>query len=195
MSTVSLLAEALILYALLRILKVLYDEHTCALRKVSGPPSQHWLRGNRTQVVDNLDGREGIWTKEYGHTVRLNGVLGFSMLYTTDTKALQHVLTNSYICQKSEASRWHLGRLVGPGVLVVEGDEHKKQRKVMNPAFGPVHLRALTELFVETSKQLRDVWTSKAVENGGTAKIDVIPYLGTAALDIIGKAGTSTSTL
>ena len=36
-------------------------------------------------------------------------------LYTTDTKALNHVLMNSYIYQKPEAARYNLGRIVGPG--------------------------------------------------------------------------------
>ncbi|KAK6966779.1 cytochrome P450 [Favolaschia claudopus] len=179
------IAAALGLYALYRVLKAYYIEYTSALRNVPGPESEHWLRGNRTELLKNLDGKEGLWTKQYGHTVRLNGVLGTSMLYTTDTKAIQHVLANHYVYQKSEAGRWLLSRMVGPGVLVVEEDQHKTQ----NPAFGPVHLRALTELFVEKSKQLRDVWTNKALESGGQARLNVIPEFGTAALDIIGKAG------
>lgn len=66
-------------------------------------------------------------------------------LYTTDTKALNHILVNSYIYQKPEATRYHLTRTVGPGthvtstpsaychltlgvgVLVVEEDKHRQQ--------------------------------------------------------------------
>lgn len=66
-------------------------------------------------------------------------------LYTTDTKALNHVLMNSYIYQKPEAARYNLSRVVGPGgyitlissfyglilvnagVLVVEEDKHRQQ--------------------------------------------------------------------
>ncbi|KAK7016080.1 cytochrome P450 [Favolaschia claudopus] len=191
LSFLAAVVAAVTLYVLFRLFKVYYAELTCALRRCPGPRNEHWLIGNRTQFFNNLDGKEGIWTKEYGRVVRVNGVLRFSMLYTTDTKAIQHVLSNNYIYQKSESGRWLLSRLGGPGVLVVEEDEHKslKQRKIMNPAFGPVHLRALTELFIEKSKQLRDVWAAKAVENGGVANINVIPEFSTAALDIIGKAG------
>lgn len=38
-------------------------------------------------------------------------------LYTTDTKALNHILMNSYIYQKPGAARYNLSRIVGPGVL------------------------------------------------------------------------------
>lgn len=67
-------------------------------------------------------------------------------LYTTDTKALNHVLMNSYIYQKPAVARYNLGRVVGSGayipssfpsfchlifvhagVLVVEGDKHRQQ--------------------------------------------------------------------
>lgn len=48
-------------------------------------------------------------------------------LYTTDTKALNHILMNSYTYQKPESARFGLSRIVGPGVLVVEGEKHKQQ--------------------------------------------------------------------
>lgn len=48
-------------------------------------------------------------------------------LYTTDTKALNHVLMNDYLYQKPEGARYSLSRILGSGVLVVEGDKHKQQ--------------------------------------------------------------------
>ena len=50
-----------------------------------------------------------------------------SRLYTMDTKALNHILMNTAVYEKPEASRWSLSRIVGPGLLVVEGDKHKQQ--------------------------------------------------------------------
>jgi len=48
-------------------------------------------------------------------------------LYTVDTKAINHVLMNSYIYQRSEFDRYGISRIVGHGVLVVEGEKHKQQ--------------------------------------------------------------------
>ena len=48
-------------------------------------------------------------------------------LYTVDTKAINHVLMNSYIYQKPEPAQYSLRRILGSGLLVVESDKHKQQ--------------------------------------------------------------------
>ncbi|KAJ6566430.1 cytochrome P450 [Mycena capillaripes] len=181
-------------YILYSLLKVLYQEFTSPLRNVPGPKSDHWFLGNRLEIFKRgEDNQEGLWTARYGRTVRINTLLGFSQLYTTDTKAIQHILSNSYLYQKPILDAYLLGRLVGQGVLVVEGDVHKKQRKIMNPAFGPAQLRALTEIFVEKFRELRDMWADRAAQSGGVARVDVIPGFNFAALDMIGQAGKFSS--
>lgn len=52
-------------------------------------------------------------------------------LYTTDTKAINHILMNSYTYQKPGAARYQLSQILGSGVLVVEEDKHKQQRRIM----------------------------------------------------------------
>ena len=48
-------------------------------------------------------------------------------LYTTDTKAINHILTNNNIYQKPEVAKYNLSRTLGNGILVVEGDKHRQQ--------------------------------------------------------------------
>ena len=48
-------------------------------------------------------------------------------LYTLDMKAVNHILVNSYIYQKPEASRYSMSLLIGHGLVVVEEDKHKQQ--------------------------------------------------------------------
>jgi hypothetical protein len=48
-------------------------------------------------------------------------------LFTTDHKAINHILMNDFDYQKPEPARWQLGRILGYGVLVVEGEKHKQQ--------------------------------------------------------------------
>ncbi|KAG5639168.1 hypothetical protein H0H81_006072 [Sphagnurus paluster] len=74
-------------------------------------------------------------------------------------------------------------------VLVVEGDKHKQQRKVMNPAFGPTQIRELTEIFVAKSLQLRDIWAAGNANQGGHSRVEVLSWLSRTTLDIIGLAG------
>ena len=37
--------------------------------------------------------------------------------------------------------------LLGPGLLSTTGGEHRKQRKLLNPAFSAAHMRGLTPIF------------------------------------------------
>ncbi|KAJ7235241.1 cytochrome P450 [Mycena rebaudengoi] len=177
-------------YSLFRIFQLIYEEIRSPLRSVAGPRAGHWFHGNFMDIKDNIGGSlQQEWVHQYGRTFRINGFFGLSQLYTRDTKAIAHILSNSYVYQKSVIARYNLGRIVGPGVLVVEEDVHKQQRKIMNPAFGVPQIRELTGIFIEKSIQLRDVWLGEAVKNDGVGNVDVLSWLSKATLDIIGLAG------
>ncbi|KAJ7035260.1 cytochrome P450 [Mycena alexandri] len=177
-------------YTLYLTLKAVYDELTSPLRSLQGPKSAHWFFGNLREMSDDENvGLVESWFRQYGHTMKIHRIFGGSGLHTADTKAIHHFLSNTQIYQKSEAARYNLGRIVGPGLLVVEGDVHKQQRKTMNPAFGAPQIRELTEIFTATSIQLRDIWVAEAAKSGGVARVEVISWLSKATLDIIGLAG------
>ncbi|KAF7304539.1 hypothetical protein HMN09_00856600 [Mycena chlorophos] len=164
---------------------------TSPTRHLPGPPSSHWFFGNLKQMRDDREA-ERKWIARWGRTMRMTRFLGQGMLYTLDTKALHHILTHTDVFQKSEASRFGLGRLVGPGILVVEGEQHRRQRKIMNPAFGPPQVRALTSIFVDKALQLRDMWSAQIAASGkGSATVESLSWFSKASLDIIGLAGFS----
>ncbi|KAJ7864182.1 cytochrome P450 [Mycena leptocephala] len=177
-------------YVLYGIVKVIYREFTSPFRHLPGPKSVHWFFGNLKEFMEDEDsGLQERCVQEYGRTWKFHRFFGQTSLYTTDPKAIHHFLSNSQIYQKSEAQRFSLGRVVGPGILVVEGDEHKQQRKIMNPAFGAPQVRELTEIFVDKSIQLRDIWAAQAANAGGIARVEALSWLSKATLDIIGLAG------
>ncbi|KAF8191593.1 cytochrome P450 [Mycena galopus ATCC 62051] len=183
-------AGSLAVYALYQIFKLVYQEFNSPLKSLPGPKSAHPFYGNLRDIwkAENSVLHEE-WVREYGSTLKYKGFFGLTRLYTTDTKALNHFLTNSYIYQKPAPARYNLSRVVGPGVLVTEGDVHRQQRKIMNPAFGAPQVRELTGIFVQKSVELRDIWASKTTNSGGTARVDVFTWLGKATLDVIGLAG------
>ena len=43
---------------------------------------------------------------------------------------------------------------LGPGLLVTEGAQHRKQRKMLTPVFSIAYLRNVTPLFYETSHKV-----------------------------------------
>ncbi|KAJ7700852.1 cytochrome P450 [Mycena rosella] len=177
-------------YALYEILKLVYQEFNSSLRHLPGPKSTHFFYGNFREIwkAENSVLHEQ-WVQQYGPTLKYKGFFGLTRLYTTDTKALNHFLTNSNIYQKPAPARYNLSRIVGPGILVAEGDDHRQQRKILNPAFGAPQVRELTSIFVEKSVELRDIWAAQASNSGGTARVDVLSWLSKATLDIIGLAG------
>ncbi|KAJ7075216.1 cytochrome P450 [Mycena belliarum] len=177
-------------YVLYRAINAVYARLTSPLRRLRGPQSPSLVMGNILQLFGGaVTGIEERWVEEYGTTFKINGFLSHADLYTIDTKALHHVITHTHIYQKPSEMRYNLGRGVGPGILVVEGDAHKNQRRIMNPAFGAPQVRELTRVFVEKSAQLRDIWKVKAAQNGGSARVEVMSDLTRATLDIIGLAG------
>ena len=42
--------------------------------------------------------------------------------------------------------------LFGPGITTTTGKAHRKQRKLLNPAFSPTHLRELTPVFFNVAE-------------------------------------------
>ncbi|KAJ7778746.1 cytochrome P450 [Mycena maculata] len=179
-------------YALYKILKVVYQELNSPLRHLPGPKSSHFFYGNLKDIwkaeSDNVLLQQQ-WVQQYGPTLKYHGFFGMTRLHTTDTKALNHFLTNNYIYQKPEPLRYNLGRVVGPGVLVAERDQHRQQRKIMNPAFGPPQVRELTGIFVQKSLELRDILNVQVANAGGTARVNITTWLNKTTLDIIGLAG------
>ncbi|KAF9009541.1 cytochrome P450 [Cyathus striatus] len=182
---------ALASYGLFKLLRMLYNETFASpIRDLPGPPSKSFIYGNLKEIWDAENSvLHEKWAEEYGSTIKYKGFLGTNRLYTTDTKALNYVLMNTADYQKPEAARFNLTRILGGGVLVVEGDKHRQQRRVMNPAFGASEIRELTEIFVEKSLELRDIWTEEIANQGGTERIDVLAWLSRMTLDVIGLAG------
>jgi len=182
---IKLSAVIFVFYGLYRVARIIHAELTSPIFHLPGPVNSNLFLGN----LRDLSKDTNHWSSQYGPMVRFNGFLGLSYLYVTDREALNHILTNGYVYIKPSFARRQVANLWGPGLPFVEGEQHKKQRKILNPAFGPVHIRDFTELFVEKSIQLQDVWATECSKEGGTGRLDVIVGLGKVALDIISATG------
>ncbi|KAH9005440.1 cytochrome P450 [Lactarius hatsudake] len=177
------------------ILYVLILAHVRAYRSplqhVPGPKEAHWLKGNFVDVQEPNSSRlQEEWVRTYGHVARYHARFGALRLLTVDPVAIAYILQNGEIFQKLDFLRFSLGD--GEGLLTVEGDQHRKQRKVMNPAFASAQVRKFTSLFLEKSLELRDVWAdliSKSNRKDGKLGLDTFTWLNKVTLDIIGLAG------
>ncbi|KAI0933177.1 hypothetical protein AcV7_004723 [Taiwanofungus camphoratus] len=182
------LAGAMVACVLWTLVPILVQPYISSLRSLPGPPNPSWLYGNLKEVDENWSLHEA-WIQKYGPAIKYKGFLSLDRLYTLDTRALSHVLVNSFVYQKPDMIRYNLTRIFGKGLLVVEAERHRQQRRIMNPAFGPAQVRELTEVFVEKAIQLRDVWNAEMIQKGGRVRLDVLDELSKMTLDVIGLAG------
>ncbi|EIM87513.1 cytochrome P450 [Stereum hirsutum FP-91666 SS1] len=191
LSLLSALVTAAIIPLLYKFIPSFWRSLRSPVNDVPGPESGHFLWGNLKQIsdADALVLHEE-WVATYGPIVKYKMMFNESRLMMMDNRAINFVLSNSSNFQKPQTIRNNLGRLFGQGVLFAEGEDHRQQRRILNPAFGPVYLRDLTEIFLEKSGQLRDLWTAEISKSTDeTTKVNIVTWLNKTTLDIIGLAG------
>lgn len=125
----------------------------------------------------------------------------------TSPKGLSEVLTTrNYDFHKPSHVATGLGRLLGIGILLAEGDEHKTQRKDLMPAFAYRHLKNLIPVFWDKSREAVEAMTVH-INAGGIPNSELLDFqkrpdvenddavmeagewASRATLDIIGVAG------
>ncbi|KAF8352245.1 cytochrome P450 [Amanita rubescens] len=194
MLTIARVFLALAVYPLYKLTKYLYQEYNSPLKHLPGPKSTSWIYGNFKEIweSDNSVAHEK-WISIYGTTFKYKGFFGITRLFTMDAKALSHILMNSSLYEKPEIARYALTRLLGDGLLVAEGDKHRQQRRIMNPAFGAAQIRELTGIFIDKAVELRDALEAEIMRQKGPlgpiAYINILPWLSKMTLDVIGLAG------
>src|SRR5579859_2095725 len=80
--------------------------------------------------------------------------------------------------------------MIGDGLVSAEYDVHKRQRRILTPAFGVSHIKAITPHFWYKAKQLAQ-HIGMEVDTQPKEGIDVMRWMHRVTLDIIGLAGTS----
>jgi cytochrome P450 len=107
-------------------------------------------------------------------------------LLLSNPKALADVLVhNAYDFEKPMAIRNFLRRILGDGLIVVEGDEHKFQRKNILPAFSFRHIKELYAVMWLKSVAMVERISVEMLE---ADTIEMYEWSSKATLDIIGIA-------
>ncbi|KAI1280220.1 cytochrome P450 [Xylaria sp. FL0933] len=154
-----------------------WNGHFKEIRKQpSGIPMRHWAA-----TVPN----DGI--------IRYKGLFNQERLLILSPKALSEVLvTKVYDFEKPEPIRFSLARVLGVGILLAEGEEHKTQRKNLMPAFAFRHVKDLYPIFWDKTREVVQAMTKHIATDGdqsGSAVIEVMEWASRVTLDIIGIAG------
>ncbi|KZV63339.1 cytochrome P450 [Peniophora sp. CONT] len=161
-----------------------------SLYKIPGPRQQNFLIGNLKQFLgpDSLSFQDDM-ARAYGRVLRLNGLFGDQLLVVSDPTALQHIVNkHADIFQPArywlETVRMYFGR----GLLSVTGETHRRQRRLMHPAFSPGNMKRMVPLFHAVARELRDVFAADAAKSP-TNELDVLEYMCRGSLESIAQAG------
>lgn len=117
--------------------------------------------------------------------------LGGEQLITRDAASMNHILNDTYNYTRSAAGTKATKIIIGDGVVAVFGDEHKKQRKMLAPAFSVDSLKALMPVFTHATDQMMDKFAADTSleDRWGKDVKDSVKWFGRVTLDIIGRAG------
>ncbi|CCL98628.1 uncharacterized protein FIBRA_00630 [Fibroporia radiculosa] len=121
-----------------------------------GPPASSWLFGHEFELQESLVGtRYNEWAKEYGPTYKTKGPLGISYLMVGDPRGASHILNSrNYIRPREDAIS--LEQFFGRGLFSVEGDKHRKQRGIVNPAFTSPTVREVSHVIFDLALDLKN---------------------------------------
>jgi cytochrome P450 len=109
-------------------------------------------------------------------------------VYVSDPKALHHIIVkDQYIYEETEMFLTSNKLIFGDGLLSTLGDQHKRQRKLLNPVFSIANLRNIAPILYRITHKLRDSLTEKLSQ--GPQEIDMLYWVSRAALEYIGQAG------
>ncbi|KAG8985388.1 hypothetical protein FRB93_005848 [Tulasnella sp. JGI-2019a] len=159
-----------------------------------GPKPPSWLFGNTQDTrLPYCNRRFEHWMREYGNAFPVHGFFGGRDLLITDTAAIAFILNQPSEFPKTRAIINIARNLVGDGLLSVEGFEHKRQRKVLNPAFSTMAMRDISPMLMHIAHELRDEWKKELLksksDDSSFTEIEALGWFSKTALDMIGLAG------
>ncbi|KAH8991182.1 cytochrome P450 [Lactarius akahatsu] len=160
----------------------------CADNARTGPKKEHWLKGNLHRIFQ--DGLEyNLWlTQKYGGVVKIHTLLGGQQLYVSDPLALQHIVVKEqHIFTETDMFIMGNKLMFGEGLVSTLGEQHRKQRKILNPVFSLANMRELLPVIQPIASKMRSVLLSQLPDGGGSREIDVLPWMSRGALEYISQ--------
>lgn len=150
---------------------------------LDGPNRGNWLTGNLTSLFEGgVDYCVHI-AEKYGGAVRLHGPLG-ETVYVSDPRALYHmVVKDQHIFDEPKHFIMSNKLAFGEGLISTVGEQHRRQRKLLNPVFSTSNMRRLLCILHPISDKLTSTLASKLPTDGSHKEIDVLPWLSRCALD------------
>ncbi|KAF9146169.1 hypothetical protein BGX30_003514 [Mortierella sp. GBA39] len=176
-----------------------YPNYISPLRHIPGPPNIS--KRNKYNLpflglfFDVVRREAGVtfleWTEQYGGILCYKGLFNSQIIHLADPEAIHHVFnTHAYQYPKPDRVIRVLGSTIGVGLLLVEGDVHRVQRKMFTPAFSHKSVKGMVPSMTGPSECLFKMW-KKRIDESETKSIEmnVCTDITSCTLDIIGLTG------
>ncbi|KAF9261497.1 cytochrome P450 [Marasmius fiardii PR-910] len=181
-----------VLVPLYLVLKRIFGSHP--LDKIPGPKASSWWNGHFDEIF-GIKGLDFYFTmaERYGPTASFKTVYGRMLqerqLYTFDPKAMHHILVKEQgVLFEVPPSLIKIRNLLfGGGLLGSLGEPHRRQRKMLNPVFSIAHMREMVPIFYEVTHRLQNTLATRVQD--GPQEIEMLSWMGRAALELIGQSG------
>ncbi|KAK3485437.1 cytochrome P450 [Neurospora hispaniola] len=118
----------------------------------------------------------------------LQGGFGTSMLITKPAPLADILVHRPYDFVKHDAIRNFLRPILGNGLVIVEGEQHKFLRKNTQPAFKFGHIKELYPTMWTKAIEMNHVLKEELREKGKDTSVEINAWAGKVTLDIIGIA-------
>lgn len=159
--------------------------------RIRGPQSPSWVFGFAKTVIDSTatSALYEHWANEYGPVYKIPHVLGQSRVILWDPKAISHFFArDTWFYNQTPFNKISIQATIGRGVMWADGEHHKRQRKILNPAFSAAAVRNLTSVFQDAAHKAVIAWDAEIGSNRGTdcAVVDVQQWMNHISLDSAG---------
>ncbi|KAJ3309101.1 Cytochrome P450 4d2 [Boothiomyces sp. JEL0838] len=141
--------------------------------------------GNLEAIYLTLTKRRKEFHEKY-HS-KLGPIFAFGMFKThisvSDPDENKRILTNTNEFGKEALKDIGTGYLDGSLLALETGDEHKMHRALVQPAFGPTHLKHTAVATMDTVDELAQIWQNKLSDK--PFEIDVFNTMNSIAIEVM----------
>ncbi len=123
--------------------------------------------------------------------LRCRGLLNGERIIITSPTALSKIATDTFTFVKPNILKLLAGRVLGMGLVLVNRDVHRAQRKLFLPPFAPKHIHDLTPTFWRKSREVTEKMCEEIYgdSNSAEAVFEIGDWAARVALDIITLTG------
>ncbi|OAR01840.1 hypothetical protein LLEC1_05991 [Akanthomyces lecanii] len=198
---ICLFTATIFIYAIFQIYAYWLPLAQSPLKVIRGPPVKHWFFGfmNSTEaqtlqmspLLLKLCAKfDGVWASPFTNR-KPTLVLG-------DLAGIHHVLNNSQTYTRAQAQMRTTRLVFGDGLVAVDGEQHKRQRRAVGPGFSTAAINGMMPAFRDVTEKLAARWHkscqgapagSKPGARGGAVEINAYGDFEKLFMDIIGETG------